>query len=328
MGSLIPGQSEAIALLSSATRILITTHTNPDADAIGSSTGLGLALRHIGKEVALVTLDKVPEYLAFLPLAHEVSRDLPAWTPDVIVFCDCGTKARIGDELVALLPAHVPMINLDHHASNDFFGAVNLVESTASSASEVVFNLLSTAGWEITSDCAVSLLAGVVADTGGFRYRSTTGETLRVAAELVKAGASLCFLAEKLFSERPLSSVRLQGLAMQRIKLLANGRVAYVVIDEEMYKAVGANYQDTEGMAENLRDVQSVRVGAVIRWDGEVWRVSLRGKGSEPNLSKFAESFGGGGHIAASAFRWRKSLPMLLERLIPELEGLMPAVGE
>ncbi len=316
-------QSDIIDIFEKHRRFLITTHIHPDADAIGSSLGLALALKERRKEeVAIVTSDEISKGFNFFPKLSIFQRTLPEWRPDVVVFCDCGGADRVGEQLLKQLPEGVPWVNIDHHISNTHFGGLNLVEAKASSTAEVVFKLLSEAGWKISSESARSLLAGLIADTGSFRYPSTSSDTLLVAAKLVDLGADLSAISEHLFGEQSIGSIRLHAKALQNLVFILGSKIAYAIVMEQMYRDAGASYSDTDGLVERIRDIEGVRVGVLIKWDGEIWRISLRGKGSEPNLSLFAESFGGGGHVTAAAFRWRKNIDELMARLIPALEKL------
>jgi nanoRNase/pAp phosphatase (c-di-AMP/oligoRNAs hydrolase) len=239
---------------------------------------------------------------------------------DLLVVVDCGAADRVGDSLVAELRAAPKIINIDHHASNTMFGHINLVVEGASSTSELVFGLLKSCesifnrADLISSDAAACLLGGIIGDTGSFRYPSTTATTFRVAAELVERGAKPDVLTQELFATQTLVALRLQSEALSNVSVHSNG-FAEVVVTQEMLKKHGADILDADSLAERARDIEGVKVSALYKQDVDLWRISLRSRRGVVDVSAVAQSFGGGGHKAAAAFRWRKDLDSLQEKL-------------
>jgi phosphoesterase RecJ-like protein len=208
------------------------------------------------------------------------------------------------------------VINIDHHTSNDKFGHLNLVVERASSTSELIFDLLAALeertgrGDIITQNAAVCLLGGIIGDTGSFRYPSTTAKTFLTAHTLLLRGARPDVLTQELFAKQSMSAVKLQAEALTGLTLHSNG-FAEVVVSQEMLTRLGADILDSESLAERARDIEGVRVSALYKQDVDLWRVSLRTREPAVDLSVVAQSFGGGGHKAAAAFRWRKDLETL-----------------
>jgi phosphoesterase RecJ-like protein len=319
-------------VISTASSFLILTHVNPDGDAIGSSLALRESLKVSGKEVSVVVADRAPETFTYLSgfseiIVFESNRSLLDGIKfDAVIVLDCADRGRLGTSLSSIIPltTPIPIVNIDHHCSNDNFGSVNIVDIFASSTCELLYEIILTLKLPLDEKVAAGLLTGIITDTGSFRYRSVGSNTLGATKALVECGITLSSLSEALFSEVPLSVLRLQGEAFRRVELTADGRIAHVALDDEIYRAADATFYDSEGLVERLRDIKGVRVAILNRWDGEFWRVSLRGKGERPNLSAIASSFGGGGHVAAAAFRFRPSsekLPSVSARLIERIES-------
>jgi phosphoesterase RecJ-like protein len=239
---------------------------------------------------------------------------------DLLIVVDCGGADRVGDGLVAHLKSAKTVINIDHHASNSNFGTLNHVVEGASSTSELVFEVLQALEQHtgksglIGSECAACLLSGIIGDTGSFRYPSTSARTFRVAAELVERGARPDILTQELFATQSLVALRLQSDALGAVEVHPNG-FAEVVVTQQMLKLHGADILDADSLAERARDIEGVKVSALYKQDVDIWRISLRSRRGVVDVSAIAQSFGGGGHKAAAAFRWRHDLPTLQEKL-------------
>ena len=316
------GLSEVVAAIEASQRIVVVSHTNPDADAYGSSCGLAWGLRALGKAVAVHNDHGFIGRYKIIPGAESVMQG--PWEPlseqDLLMVVDCGGADRVGDALLPHLQSTKRVVNIDHHASNTMFGAVNFVVEGASSTSELIFELLRTleerTGREslVTTEAAACLLSGIIGDTGSFRYPSTTARTFRVAAELVERGAKPDILTQELFATQSLVALKLQSDALGAVTMHNNG-FAEVVVTQEMLKRHGADILDADSLAERARDIEGVKVSALYKQDVDLWRISLRSRRGVVDVSLIAQSFGGGGHKAAAAFRWRHDLSTLQHKL-------------
>lgn len=304
-------------------RAVVLAHTNPDADAYGSSCGLAAGLKQLGLSVAVHNESGfIPRY-SVIPGASEVTKGAPPelGEDDLLVVCDCGALERVGDTLISFVQSAKRVVNIDHHNSNTNFGHLNFVVDGASSTSELVFDLLKAAEHQlgragvISAQAAACLLAGIIGDTGSFRYPSTTPKTFRTAAELMERGARPDLLTQELFANHSLAAVRLQAEALTNISILNGGAFAEVVVTQEMLKRLGADLLDADSLAERARDIEGVRVAALFKQDVDMWRVSLRSRLGAVDVAAVAQSFGGGGHKPAAAFRWRKDFESLKQQL-------------
>lgn len=315
---------EIAALLRASRSVAILSHYNPDVDAYGSSCGLALTLRGLGLTVTCVNESGIIPRYSFLPGVSEVERTLPSATPDLVIVCDCGDIKRVGETLVGQVEAAAKLLNIDHHASNELFGTHNYVHPEASSTSELILHIIDALGVSCTPEVATCLYAGIVGDTGSFRYSSVRASTFEVARRLVEAGASPSGIADAMFSRTSLAAVRLQAEALAGLTTHFDGRFAEVIVPHEQYLKHGASAEDVDALAERARDIEGVQVSALIRSDdGVLWRVSLRSRSPETDVSEVARHFGGGGHRAAAAFRFRRSLDELRPALLTQIERLL-----
>lgn len=334
---LVGGISELYSFLQPFKKALVFAHANPDADAYGSSCGLALGLRNLGITTQLFNESGMVERYALLPGVSEVVKDLPdpvsIEDDTVVIVCDCGAAERLGETYLEWFKAPKNVVNIDHHHANTLFGDFNLVAEDASSTSEIIYTLLMHMEQELGSlvgeqetaidtPTATSLLAGIIGDTGSFRYPSTSERTFLAAAELYRRGARPSVIAQELFSSVSLPAVRLQSEAMANIGIQHEGRFAEVVVTQEMVNRLGAQLLDADSLAERARDIKGILVSVLFKQDVDMWRVSLRSRSAEYDVSAIARSFGGGGHKPAAAFRWRKDFETL-QAQVRERVGLL-----
>jgi len=318
----------------SAPRAVVLSHTNPDADAYGASCGLAMGLSRMGLAVTVYNESGfIPRY-SVIPGAQDVVKGVPTLTSesDLVFVVDCGALERVGDSVTSFVQSAPLVINIDHHNSNTSFGKFNFVVDGASSTSELIYDLLKAAELRlkradvIDRAAASCLMAGIIGDTGSFRYPSTTAKTFRVAAELMERGAKPDILTQELFANHSLPAVKLQAEALTHIAIHNNGAFAEVTVTQEMLKRVGADLLDADSLAERARDIEGVRVSALFKQDVDMWRVSLRSRLGAVDVAAIAQSFGGGGHKPAAAFRWRKDFESLREELRAKVSVALSAV--
>lgn len=311
--------AEIAAVLRSLKRVVVLSHYNPDPDAYGSSGGLALALRNMGKEVVCVNESGILPRLLWIPGVSTVQNSLPSGDWEAAVACDCGDGARVGDTLKQAIRSFPILVNLDHHASNDFFGHYNYVQPHASSTAEIIFDLVLEMKAPWSAEIATCLYAGLSGDTGSFKYSSTTAKTFAMAQKLVEHGASPSGIAGELYARNSLASVKLHAEALSGMKLLQDQRVAQVTVTKEMFARHGAQKEDADPLVEIARDIEGVVVAVLFKQDSDLWRVSLRAKDARVDVSKIAGLFGGGGHKAAAGFRWKREFADLEKQLISEI---------
>lgn len=313
--------AEIAAVCRQAESVLVVSHYSPDGDAFGSAGALALGLRSLGKKVVLLNQDGPQKHFEFIPGVAEHVTTIPKQTFDLLVVCDCGDFMRVGDGLLPALREFPKIVNIDHHASNDFFGHLNFVAPQLSSTSEIIFGLLSELRVALTKDIARALFAGISFDTGSFRHSCTSPATFRIAGELIAAGASPNEISRALFDDISFSALKLQGEALSKLQLHADGKVAEVMVTAEMSGRYGAAPDEVKALVSIALSIKGVCVSVYIREDSPLWRISLRSVDAKYDVAKIAEEFGGGGHRQAAAFRSKKPLTEIRAKLLSLLEA-------
>src|ERR671934_642211 len=311
-------------------RFVITTHENPDGDALGSLLAAKLAFDELGKDSVMVLYGDAPlpgEYL-FMPLAELRRR----WPDDVsersLVAVDCANESRIADPDVL---GRVPFsINIDHHHDNTRFGDVNLVVPNASSTGEVMRDVFRELDVELTPELAEPLYIAVVTDTGRFQYTNTTPKALRLAAELVEAGADVHRIFQGVYEPVQFAKLKLLARALERARVYEGGRLVVSYLVRTDFTELGAPEAYSEGIIDYLRAVEGAQMAALIREppskDG-IRKASLRSSADELDVSSIARKAGGGGHRQAAGFSSERSIPEITEFLRREFEAATKAAA-
>lgn len=316
--------NEAVHTLSAAHRISLVCHLNPDGDALGSMLGLALALEQLDKDVIRLCQDPVPVNYRFLPSSDRVlSRPPDGWTPEVAVSLDCDADHRLGSLAGHILGAPC-VIDIDHHAGAGPFGHIRVLDPTASSTSQQVFELLLRLGIRCTRNIATCLLAGIIFDTGAFRFTNTSARTFEAGACLVEAGAEPDVIHQNMFDNRPFSSLRLLGRALGKAAL--DGGIAWSALTKTDFKETGAEDTETEGIINNLMAIRDVRASALFRETSHGVRVSLRSRGGV-DVAEVARRYGGGGHVKASGCTLEKPLSEAIRNILGDLRAAIAAAG-
>jgi phosphoesterase RecJ-like protein len=299
-------------------RFVVVTHENPDGDALGSLLATTVALRQLGKDVVMFmpASTSVPQEYRFMQLDGLV-RELPDDVGDrVLVAVDCAKADRIGPDLSPVERTKL-VIDIDHHHDNTRFGSVNLIVSDASSTGEVLRDVFAELGVEITPEIAEPLYIALVTDTGRFQYTNTTPKALRLAAELVEAGADAHEVFQQVYESVQFAKLKLLARALDRARVLEGGRIVVSHLVRTDFADVGAVEGYSEGIIDYLRAVEGAELAVLIREpprdDGPVRRVSLRASVDELDVSAIARHFGGGGHRQAAGFSSEKSIDEITE---------------
>ena len=284
----------------SGNRFIVTSHANPDGDALGSMLALSIGLKSLGKNVKIYSQDGVPSPLAFLPSADKVTRDLTLEERfDVGFIVDCAERERVG-ELFARTKNIAKLVIIDHHIKSDPSGDINLIDPKAPSTGELVLRLLQTMKIPIDREIAINVYCTLVADTGSFRYSNTTADVFKTAAMLVEKGADPWDVSRNLFDSYPANRLKALGMVLQTLEISPDGRYASIEVTRKMMQEASVDVETTEGFINYPRSIQSVEVAVQFREEeeGKV-KVSFRSK-DQVDVAALAHSFGGGGHIRAA----------------------------
>jgi len=292
--------SQVVELIENKQDFAITTHIKPDGDGVGSSLGLCWLLRSLGKSAEVVVRGDIPIAYRSLPGADDI-RDIERIDKayDAIFVIECSDLERPGidglDEQFT--------VNIDHHATSEHFGSVNWIDSTASAVGEMIYNLVKAIGGRVTREIAECVYMALVTDTGSFHFSNTTDRTLKVASELIKAGAKPAEISEAVYNNYPWSRIELMRQVLGTVKRDESGKVASLRQTLKMREAAEAVDGDNNGFVNIPLSARDILACVYMREVGEdVYRVSLRSKG-DINVAKVAERWGGGGHRNAAGLR-------------------------
>jgi len=300
-------------------RFLVVTHENPDGDALGSLLALSLALRQLGKDAVMYLPGQtpLPQEYAFMPLDDLVREPPEDAAERVLLAVDCAKEDRIGDETV--LSAAPLVLDIDHHHDNTRFGDLNLIVADASSTGEVLRDVFAELGVELTPELAEPLYIALVTDTGRFQYANTTPKSLRLAAELVEAGADVHAVFQEVYESVEFAKLKLLARALGRAEVLEGGRIVVSHLLRTDFTEVGAAEPYSEGIIDYLRAVEGAELAALIReqlhGSPRAHKGSLRSSIDELDVSVIARSFGGGGHRQAAGFSSDAPLEEIVERI-------------
>jgi phosphoesterase RecJ-like protein len=329
--TVVTEQEQVLHELRHADKLLLTTHENPDGDALGSLLAMHRILQQLGKNSLMyMSPDEFPlpwEYrgFSFDGLVGAPPADVAERT---IVFLDCGNIDRMPVDFLQEDGLHI--LNIDHHHDNTRFGTVNLVVPEASCTAEIVWRLSKELEVVITPGIADALYVGLVTDTGRFMYENTSAEAHRMAAELIEAGVQPHQVYRRLWEDLPFRRLQLLQRALASVERHDNGAMTVAHLTKQDYEATGALETDSEGVVDHMRAVEGTRVAVLVREllseDREGMRkVSLRATDGSVDVSRVARTFGGGGHPQAAGFSTAVPYPELIERLREQIREQLAA---
>jgi len=311
---------QVVEELRGARKLLLTTHENPDGDALGSLLGMHGVLTQLGKD-SLMYLS--PDEF---PLPHEYrdmeNRDIIGGPPAdmderVAVFLDCGNIDRMPVDFLQGDDIHI--LNIDHHHDNTRFGTANLVDPKASCTAEIVWRLAKELGAELTTEIARALYVGLITDTGRFMYENTTPEAHQMAAELIEAGVEPHVIYSRIYESLPFERITLLQRALSTIRRFDDGTITMLHLTAEDFEQTGAVENDSEGIIDHARAVEGTAVAVLVRdLTGDrsgKRKVSLRATDGRVDVSEIARSFGGGGHRQAAGATTELDMDRLTEEI-------------
>ncbi len=298
--------------------IVITSHIEPDGDSLGSVLGLARALSKTGKNIFVPLDSNIPDKYSFLAEMLLPYRELLP-NPELAVVIDCSSPDRI-DWGVYGSPPSVPIVNIDHHVGNMMFGDMNWVDENAAACGEMIYYLIKKLGLELDEISATGLFTAILTDTGRFSFVNTKPNIFRIAAELQEAGADPKKIGEALYCNYSPSYLKNVGIALCNLKILSDGKVAFMVLDHKNAQEFGTRVNDSEGIVDFAIAIKGVEVAALFKEvDDDKVKVSLRSRGAI-DVSRIAQLFGGGGHKNAAGCTIYGSLKSAKETILREIE--------
>ncbi len=317
---------DAFKIIKSANNILIFGHIEPDPDALSSAYALYLYLNQIGKTAKIGLLNEIIADFNFLIENLDESVVYPndnfLEEIDTIISLDIGSRSRSGEYEKYILSNKTKVINFDHHPDNEKFGDVFVIDTQYSSTAEIVYDFFFVNNIEITPKIAETLYAGIVSDTGGFRYELTTPQTHIVASHLLSFGIVSDAIFSKLFDNLTIKSLQIQAKVANTIKSLYDGKMIVAYMKNEFLEDCSASYEDSIGLIKTLTSIKGSDFCVLLKEYGEnEIRANLRSK-SDFDVKKCANFFGGGGHKKASGFNYDGNIDNSFEYILKTLSDM------
>jgi bifunctional oligoribonuclease and PAP phosphatase NrnA len=309
---------EIVEELQQAGKMLVTTHENPDGDALGSLLAFDEMMRALGKDSVMFMSASnfpLPHEYQHLPL-DRVQNEPPADMDErIAVFLDCGNIDRMPVDFLHKEGQHI--VNIDHHHDNTHFGTVNLVVGDASCTAEILWELAHALDVEITPSMAEALYIALITDTGRFMYENTGARAHTMAADLIEAGVDVAAVYRQLYQDLPFPRLQLLARALASVRRFDDGRITIVHLTRGDFGETGAIESDSEGVVDHLRSVEQTKVAVLIRelLDREGRKISLRSTDGEVDVSVIARSIGGGGHRQAAGATTEIPLGELIDKI-------------
>ncbi|HVN25720.1 MAG TPA: bifunctional oligoribonuclease/PAP phosphatase NrnA [Syntrophorhabdales bacterium] len=302
-------------ILANGKEFVVTSHIDPDGDALGSAFALAFALGKLGKEAVVYLKDKVPYKYEFLPQPPNFVRAISANKFDAVFVVDCGDFFRVGNDHEKL-KEQGPIINIDHHDTNEAFGYLNIIDERASSTAEIIYAIIKALDVKIDHDIAMNIYTAILTDTGSFRYNSTNSKAFLICEEMTHLGVLPSYVAEKVYESHPKERFLLLCAALTTLETYRDNRIAFVQITDDMFRKTGGSREHTEGFVEFLKEMRGVEVALVARQIGtDRYKISMRSKG-KIDVASAARHFGGGGHKNAAGCVLEGSIDQVKKLLV------------
>jgi len=297
-------------------RFVLTSHARPDGDSIGSQLAMAYALEALGKEVRLVNADAAPEHYFEFPGVDRIEITPETTTDaDAVIVMECSDLTRTG---VAGLGDRF-LINIDHHAGNRMYGAINWFDESAAACGEMVFDIIKALGVPLSEEIATHIYLAILTDTGSFHHSNITPRTFEICRQTVEAGVNPAIMARRVYDSNSFGKLKLIGALLDQMVLADHGRLAILQMDDAMLEACGCTNNDTEGIINlplTAREIQAVVFFKTSDVDGV--RVSMRSK-YDVDVRMVASEFGGGGHKNAAGFTLPDRLSDIQDRVVQRL---------
>jgi phosphoesterase RecJ-like protein len=313
-----PALSQIVDAIRSRRRFVISSHSRPDGDSIGSQLAMAYALRSMGKVAVIVNADPAPGPLMAFPGVPDITI-APAVEGDFdgAVIMECGDLQRTG---VAGLDRFF-VINIDHHPGNSGYGQLQWFDAGAAACGEMVFDLVKALGVPLTVEIATHVYLAILTDTGSFHYSSISPRTFDICRETLEAGVDPVLVARNVYDSNNMGRLKLFGAVLSTMQIDSTGRIAIVYLDHEMARAAGGTYEDTEGLINLPLTVKEIQAVVFFKQnEGDQYRVSMRSKG-EIDIGAVAKEFGGGGHKNAAGCTVSAGIDALQKLFVEKITG-------
>lgn len=304
-----------IEVVNRAKRIGIFTHVSPDGDAIGSSLGLYIALKQLGKDVELI-LDDYSRCFNFLPCLDEIMTE-GTGQYDLAIALDCAARKRLFDPK-NYFDQSKGRVSIDHHASNTYFAEVNYVEGASPAVCKTLVKVLKRLNVSMNQEIGQCLMAGIITDSGGFRYDTADDETFEFAAQMLDLGVNISKIYYQTFDLKTRAQFQLSSLATSRLKFYHHSKIALTYVTREDMLKAKAQAGDHEGIVNIGRNIEGIEVSIFLREEEiDVYKVSFRSN-EMVDVAEIAKVFDGGGHSKAAGCTIEAPLDVAVKKLVKE----------
>lgn len=300
-----------------AKSIVLLTHEMPDGDAVGSTIAMYIALKRLGKNVDMI-IENCPRTYDFLPFRNEIKEEGSREKYDLTIALDCSDIKRLNG-FSNYFETAKDRIVIDHHGSNTMFGDINFVNPVSPACCQILVLVLEYLGVEIDKEIGTCILAGIITDTGGFKYETVTAETFELIAELLNKGINVSNVYKKVLQMISRSSFELRKIAMNRLEFLEEGKISFTYITKEDEKNWNAVTGEHEGIVEMARDIEGVEVAVFLRETENGYKASLRSN-NYVNVSDICLMLGGGGHPKAAGANLPLPLEQAKEKIVDQIK--------
>jgi len=312
---------QAYRLVEKAKKVLCIAHKRPDGDTLGCTVAWNLALKAMGKDVTMACVDVLPERFMFLADGNKFIREFDFRAYDLIIVSDAGASymTRYHEIYPDIFKGDVPVLNIDHHHSNDNFGACNIVDAAAASTTVMLFKLFEACGIPVTSQMATALICGIYNDTGSLMHSNTDLDVFEISGRLMELGGRVHVVARNLFRSTPVSTLKLWGKVLENARINDEG-VTISVITWKDFEECGAEGDEISGVVDLMNSVPGAKYACLLNEDrnGKI-KGSFRTQRDDVDLAELAGRFGGGGHKKAAGFSMSGRLHREVHwKIIPE----------
>lgn len=311
------GLEKVVKFIKGNKRFLITTHINPEGDAIGSSIALALILKKLGKKAVVCITDPVPRNMQFLPYSKKIKQAKTIKDRfDAMFVLDCGTKDRVGLFKNNAMPTPPPIVNIDHHITNEKFGFINYIDAKATATGDIIYRLAKALKVKLDKNIATAIYTTLLTETGSFRYSNTNSGILRISAELIDTGLNPWRIGQQIYETNTFQRLKLLGMLLDEMEIDSTGKIAWVIITSAHYAATNTTVEDVEDFINFPRSINGVETAILFREAKEdLYKISFRSRGTI-DVTKLALKFGGGGHKYAAGCTVKGSLNEVKEKVL------------
>ena len=307
---------EILKEIEKAETFVVLAHENPDGDAVGSALGVCTFLKELGKTDIDVLFKEYPETFNFLPNSDIIKQESTFEKYDITIVIDCPNSDRVSKEYRKFIENAKIIVQFDHHLRNSMFGDYNVVNPVAPACSQILVSALEYLKIDISKDVATCLLAGIITDTGGFRFNSTTAETFEFAAWCLSKGINVAKVYKEAMMTKTITQFKAEKLALDRLEFFNDDKITFTYITKQDIDELGIKSGELDGIAGVGITIKDVEVAIFAREKDDGFKISFRSNNID--VSDICMLFGGGGHKLAAGCQIDSSIEEVRKAVVEE----------